>query len=271
MDTTDMDTETLLIRFENQLKWFLKQKYSHLNLAPLIPEESNQLNRGLQAMMGKGTERFPSQDQPAFAPLRKRGQDASSVAIQHRASSSGPESLDELNEQYCSCQRCPLGASRTNFVFGVGHPQAALLFIGEGPGADEDRLGEPFVGRAGKLLTNMIQSIGIDRPEVYIANIVKCRPPGNRNPHAEEIAKCFPILRRQIELVQPRLLVTLGNVPTRVLLPNAPGITTSRGQLYSFQKWRVLPTFHPAYLLRNPSAMALAWDDFKKIRHLCFE
>ena len=266
-----METKTLLMHLENQLEWFRKQKYHRLNLAPLAPEKCHQLSLGLQAMIGKAAARHSSLDQPTDVLSRKRDQDVCSTEINPEMSAAGLGSLEELYEQYCTCQRCPLGASRTNFVFGVGHPRAALLFIGEGPGADEDRLGEPFVGRAGKLLTNMIQSIGIDRPDVYIANVVKCRPPGNRNPQAEEIAKCFPILRRQIELIQPRLIVTLGNVPTRVLLPNAPGITTSRGQLYSYQQWRVLPTFHPAYLLRNSSAMAFAWDDFKKIRHLCFE
>ncbi|MBF0277666.1 MAG: uracil-DNA glycosylase [SAR324 cluster bacterium] len=179
--------------------------------------------------------------------------------------------MEALRAQYSSCQRCSLGATRNNFVFGAGNSQTSLVFIGEGPGADEDRLGEPFVGKAGKLLNKMIHSIGIDRRDVYISNVVKCRPPENRNPEPIEIAKCFSILQRQLELIKPRLIVTLGNVPTRALIPNAPGITRARGQTYHYQHWPVLPTFHPAYLLRNPSAMNQSWDDFKKIMSLCFE
>ena len=180
------------------------------------------------------------------------------------------QNLNELEQKYCTCQRCPLGATRTNFVFGVGHPHTPLMFIGEGPGADEDRLGEPFVGKAGKLLTKMIYSIGIDRPDIYIANVVKCRPPENRTPLPDEIAKCLPILARQIELVNPKLIVTLGNVPTQALIPNAPGITKARGQILRYQNWKVIPTFHPAYLLRNPPAMESAWEDFQKIAATVF-
>lgn len=181
------------------------------------------------------------------------------------------QTLESLYQQFCQCQRCPLGATRTNFVYGVGNPKTAIMFIGEGPGADEDRLGEPFVGKAGRLLNQMLHAIGVDRPDIYIANVVKCRPPKNRNPMPEEIAKCFPILQRQIELIDPRLIVTLGNVPTRALIPSAPGITKARGQKFQYQKWSVLPTFHPAYLLRNPSALVQAWDDFKKIMYHGFE
>ena len=253
-----METDTLLKHLDHQLKWLQEQKYSYLNLAPLSAEERLKLQRGLQSMMGSLN---PSPVSPPPGPAASSNLHASSAI----------PSLQALQEQYCTCQRCPLGATRTNFVFGVGNPQTPLLFIGEGPGADEDRLGEPFVGRAGKLLTKMIQSIGIDRRDVYISNVVKCRPPNNRNPHAEEIAKCFPILKQQFELINPQLIVTLGNVPTRALVPDAPGITRSRGQLFHYQHWKVLPTFHPAYLLRNPSAMAQSWEDFKKIRHLCFE
>jgi DNA polymerase len=266
-----METKTFLKRLENQLEWFRQQKYKRLNLAPLATEESRKLTLGLQAMMGIVPENNSSIAKLSDDPLLKRNRDRPSSETHSSTSIPGFDSLENLEQQYCTCQRCPLGAGRTNFVFGVGHRHTVLLFIGEAPGAEEDRLGEPFVGRAGKLLTTMIQSIGIDRPDVYIANVVKCRPPGNRNPQPEEIAKCFPILQRQIELIDPRLIVTLGNVPTRVLAPNAPGITISRGKLYSYQQWSVLPTFHPAYLLRNSSAMALAWNDFKKIRYLCFE
>jgi uracil-DNA glycosylase family 4 len=176
--------------------------------------------------------------------------------------------LETLNQEFCTCQRCPLGQTRHHFVFGEGHFRSRILFLGEGPGADEDASGRPFVGRAGKLLTKMIQALGVDRPDVYITNIVKCRPPGNRNPDPEEIAHCFPIVERQIELVNPTLIVTLGNVPTRTLVPNIPGITKVRGTVLTYRHWNVLPTFHPAYLLRNRSALDLAWQDFQQIGRL---
>ncbi len=180
------------------------------------------------------------------------------------------DSLTKLFQQHCECQRCPLGPTRTQFVFGVGGERSSIFFVGEGPGAEEDRQGEPFVGKAGQLLTKMIESIGIARADVYISNVVKCRPPGNRNPHSEEITQCLPILQRQIELVNPKLIVTLGNVPTQALLPGSPGITKMRGNIHHYQQWPVLPTFHPSYLLRNRSALPAAWDDFQQITQLVF-
>ena len=144
------------------------------------------------------------------------------------------------------------------------------MFVGEGPGADEDRLGLPFVGKAGQLLDRMIDVIGLDREDVYVTNVVKCRPPNNRNPMSDEIAHCMGILERQIELVNPKLIVTLGNVPTQALLPGSPGITKSRGSLKKYRNWNILPTFHPSYLLRNPNAMHEAWEDFQKISEYAF-
>ena len=145
------------------------------------------------------------------------------------------------------------------------------MFIGEGPGADEDAQGEPFVGRAGKLLTKMIHSIGIDREDVYITNVVKCRPPGNRNPEPVEVASCMRILENQLKLVSPKLIVTLGNVPTRALLPDIQGITKVRGKPVQYKQWTMLPTFHPSYLLRNRTAMPLAGKDFRMIASMAFE
>ena len=144
------------------------------------------------------------------------------------------------------------------------------MFIGEGPGADEDETGYPFVGRAGKLLTKMINSIGIERQDVYITNIVKCRPPQNRNPLDTEISSCSPILKKQIEIINPKLIVTLGNFPAKTLIPNIPGITRIHGKIFQFENRTMLPTFHPSYLLRNRSSMELAWEDFKIIPELAF-
>jgi DNA polymerase len=173
--------------------------------------------------------------------------------------------------QYRNCTACGLESSRNRLVFGVGDGRARLLFIGEGPGADEDRQGIPFVGRAGMLLTGFIQALGLTRDDVYITNVVKCRPPGNRNPEAEEAAACRPILMRQIELIDPALIVTLGNVPLKALKPNAAGITRERGKPFAFGQWQVLPTFHPSYLLRSPAGLLDCWNDFKQALKLAYQ
>ena len=178
--------------------------------------------------------------------------------------------LSDLFEKYKACQKCALGKTRKNLVFGRGLSNPPVMFIGEGPGADEDTQGEPFVGRAGRLLTKMISAIGIERADVYITNIVKCRPPDNRNPTPAEISCCLPIIKQQIEILNPKLIVTLGNIPTKTLIPDLPGITKARGKINQYEKWTVLPTFHPSYLLRNRSAMPQAWEDFKKITEFAF-
>jgi uracil-DNA glycosylase family 4 len=165
--------------------------------------------------------------------------------------SSAPGTPDHIRFEMGDCTRCGLAASRTNIVFGVGDPAADLMFVGEGPGQEEDQRGEPFVGRAGQLLDRMIAAIGLRRDEVYIANIVKCRPPENRNPQADEIQACLGFLAAQIQAVQPKVLVALGKVAASVLLGEDIAITRSRGQLRSYQGIPLLPTFHPAYLLRQ--------------------
>ncbi len=180
-------------------------------------------------------------------------------------------SLSKILEKYKSCQNCALGQTRKKLVFGSGLSNPPVIFIGEGPGADEDVQGEPFVGRAGKLLTKMISAIGIERDDVYITNIVKCRPPGNRNPTPAEISCCLPIIKQQIEILNPKLIVTLGNIPTKTFIPDAPGITKARGKMKQYEKWKIIPTFHPSYLLRNRTAMPLAWDDFKMIMEFTFK
>ncbi len=173
--------------------------------------------------------------------------------------------LTSLRAAAMKCFRCGLCETRTNVVFGDGNPQAELMFIGEGPGESEDLQGLPFVGRAGELLTRMIAAMGFDRhKDVYIANIVKCRPPGNRNPEENEAEACLPWLERQIELVQPKVLVLLGAVPLLYLL-NKRGITRLHGQWFDYRGIKTLATFHPAYLLRNPPAKADAWKDLQVV------
>ena len=174
--------------------------------------------------------------------------------------------LPQMAKLLKDCTRCRLSRARTQVVFGIGSPEARVMFVGEGPGADEDRLGEPFVGRAGQLLNAMLAAIGLARKSVYIANVVKCRPPGNRDPEAEEAAECLPFLRRQVELVNPEVLVTLGRVAALRLLGLTGAIRDYRGRWTRWEGRPVLPIFHPAYLLRNPAAKAQAWVDLKELR-----
>jgi DNA polymerase len=175
-------------------------------------------------------------------------------------------SLSELREAIGDCRRCKLCDGRTHIVFGVGNPRARIMFIGEGPGRDEDIQGEPFVGRAGQLLTDIItKGMGMKREDVYIANVVKCRPPDNRNPEPDEIEACEPFLRKQIELVGPRIIVGLGKVAVQALLRTKTPITQVRGKWQAYRGIKLMPTFHPAYLLRNPGDKKLVWEDVKKV------
>ena len=171
---------------------------------------------------------------------------------------------NELKQQVRGCSACKLRAGCTQTVFGVGDEKADWLFVGEGPGADEDALGEPFVGQAGKLLDNMLMAIKLKRGNnVYIANIVKCRPPGNRNPDADEIATCLPYLQRQIELMQPKLIVALGKVASNALLGRDATLASLRGKLHDYRGISLIVTYHPAYLLRSPNEKSKAWQDLK--------
>ncbi len=164
------------------------------------------------------------------------------------------------------CRRCRLHEGRHRLVFGVGPANARLFFVGEGPGADEDRLGEPFVGRAGRLLDRILAAMGLDRDRVYIANVVKCRPPGNRAPLPDEAETCLPFLRAQVAIVQPEVIVTLGRVALEWLLgEKVPSITRARGRWFAWKGIPVKATFHPAYLLRNPSAKRPVWEDMKDV------
>ncbi len=176
------------------------------------------------------------------------------------------KSLEELRAAIGDCQRCKLCSGRTNLVFGVGNPNAQLMFVGEGPGRDEDLQGEPFVGRAGQLLTDIItKGMGLKRDDVYIANVVKCRPPENRNPEPDEVAACEPFLKKQIDLIRPKIIVGLGKFAVQTLLQSKVPITKVRGNWHSYHGIKFMPTFHPAYLLRNPADKKLVWEDIKKV------
>ena len=182
------------------------------------------------------------------------------------AASSEARTLEALREAIGDCQRCKLCSGRTHLVFGVGNPHAKLMFVGEGPGRDEDLQGEPFVGRAGQLLTDIItKGIGIKREDVYICNVVKCRPPENRNPEPDEVAACESFLKNQIDLVQPKIIVGLGKFAVQTLIQSNVAISKLRGNWHSYHGIKLMPTFHPAYLLRNPADKKLVWEDIKKV------
>ena len=167
------------------------------------------------------------------------------------------------------CSRCKLHAlGRRQIVFGVGNPEADLMFVGEAPGADEDVQGEPFVGRAGQLLTKIIEAIGLKREDVYIANVIKCRPPQNRNPEPDEVDTCEPFLFQQIAAIKPKVVVALGSFAARALLRTQDPISRLRGRVYEYRGAKLIPTFHPAYLLRNPSSKKEVWEDMKLVRSL---
>ena len=166
---------------------------------------------------------------------------------------SSPDSLEAVWAELGDCQRCKLHSSRTQIVFGSGHPRAKLVFVGEGPGREEDHQGEPFVGQAGQLLTKIIQAIQLRREEVYITNIIKCRPPGNRNPEPDEISACEPFLVKQLGVIRPKLICALGTFAAQTLLKREDKISSLRGRFHEYQGIPVMPTFHPAFLLRNPN------------------
>jgi DNA polymerase len=174
--------------------------------------------------------------------------------------------LEALQQRFKHCQNCSLAAYRQNLVFGEGNPESEVIFIGEGPGEEEDLQGRPFVGRSGKLLDRMLAAIGLDRSSIYIANTVKCRPPNNRTPKPEELQACSPLLLEQISIIEPKFLVTLGTSATRSLLQMHDPISQIRGNWYDYPlipQIKVLPSFHPAYLLRNPSAKKASWHDLQ--------
>ncbi len=229
-------------------------------VSPLEPVQSLPLERG-KAGMGVGQRESRVSTPSLTLPLQEGGGNIAPEPISVRGELGEP-GWAELKRQVRDCTACKLRAGCTQTVFGVGDENAGWLFVGEGPGADEDALGEPFVGQAGKLLDNMLMAIKLKRGNnVYIANIVKCRPPNNRNPEADEIATCLPYLRRQIALIRPKLIVALGKTAATSLLGKESTLGSLRGTLHDFGGIPLLVTYHPAYLLRSPSEKAKAWQD----------
>jgi DNA polymerase len=190
-------------------------------------------------------------------------------AVPLQLSVSPEQALADVKSFIGECTRCKLhGLGRTQVVFGTGNPSADLMFVGEAPGADEDEQGMPFVGRSGQLLTKIIEAIDLRREDVYIANVIKCRPPQNRNPEPDEIETCEPFLFQQIDLIKPKVIVTLGKFAAQCLLRSEEPISRLRGRLFDYRGAKLIPTFHPAYLLRNPSSKREVWEDMKLVKKL---
>jgi uracil-DNA glycosylase len=200
---------------------------------------------------------------------RRRPAEASAEAPEAAARGASTETLEVIREDLGECVRCKLHRlGRSQIVYGVGNPEAELMFIGEAPGHDEDVQGIPFVGRAGQLLTKIIEAIDLRREDVYIANVIKCRPPENRNPESDEVASCEPFLFRQVQAIKPRVIVALGTFAAQALLRSNDPISRLRGRVFHYGDARLIPTFHPAYLLRSPERKRDVWEDMKKVRAL---
>jgi DNA polymerase len=183
-----------------------------------------------------------------------------------KAKETNTRTLETIRAELGDCQRCKLAPLRTNIVFGSGNPNASLVFVGEAPGYDEDQQGLPFVGRAGQLLTKIIESIDIKREDAYICNVLKCRPPDNRNPEADEVTACNPFLKKQLAMIQPKIVCCLGTFAAQNVLQTTSSISKLRGRFYDIDGMRVIATFHPAYLLRSPEKKREVWEDMKQIR-----
>ena len=181
------------------------------------------------------------------------------------------ELLEEIRQKLGECKRCKLYQTRHHIVFGEGNPEAKLVLVGEAPGREEDLQGRPFVGAAGQLLTKMLKAIALSREEVYICNVVKCRPPGNRNPQPDEIEACLPFLLDQLKVINPKVICTLGTISTHALLNTNIAVSKLRGQIHEWHGIKLIPTFHPAYLLRNPAQKRLVWEDLQLIRKVIEE
>ena len=203
---------------------------------------------------------------PAVAPAPS---ESPAVQLVTAVFASQADALAAIRADIGDCTRCKLHAlGRRQVVFGVGNPQAELMFVGEAPGADEDVKGEPFVGRAGQLLTKIIEAIGLKREDVYIANVIKCRPPENRNPEPDEVETCEPFLFQQIDVIKPKVVVALGKFAAQGLLRTLEPISRIRGRIFDYRGAKLIPTFHPAYLLRNPSSKREVWEDMKLVKSL---
>jgi uracil-DNA glycosylase len=226
----------------------LTDTHSHSIEEPILPKAA------AKPTAPAPTAELPSLPVPSAAP-----------SLFETTSKNAGDTLPIVRADLGECTRCKLHTTRNKIVFGDGNPQAELVFIGEGPGADEDLQGLPFVGRAGKLLTQMIEAMGLQRKQVYICNVVKCRPPGNRQPEKDEVDACSPFLFRQLDVLQPKVIVCLGATAAQTLLQTNRGISHFRGEWLEYRGYKMIATYHPAYLLRNPAAKGDVWKDLQKV------
>ncbi len=242
-----------------------------LRLARQAREHLSWLDRGRVSGVPREN---PAAKPIAKSPSKEASKEPSNVAVIARSNNPpavadggavGARGLEVVRNDLGECTRCKLHSKRTNIVFGVGSPDAPLVFVGEAPGGDEDRTGEPFVGAAGQLLTKMMLAMGLEREEVYICNILKCRPPGNRNPEPDEIEQCEPFLKRQLAAIRPRMIVCLGKFAAQCLLRSDAPISKLRGAWKEYEGIPLMPTYHPAFLLRTPSAKREVWNDLQEV------
>jgi DNA polymerase len=262
------DTGMLFRMLENKVE--LERKFG----VEVVPRASSEKGPHVTTEVTEVTERN-SENLGSTTTTRRSGSEAGIAKAEtvkepttkSEKSETKAERLAALEKEMAECHECPLGATRTKLVFGVGNPEAELMFVGEAPGADEDAQGIPFVGRAGQLLTKIIEGMGLSRSEVYIANILKCRPPENRPPRPTEVACCIPYLCRQIEIIHPKVMVCLGGVAAKTLLVSDMPVGRMRGTFLEYEGIPLLVTFHPAYLLRNPADKNLVWEDMKMVLH----
>ncbi len=235
-------------------------------------QDAGQLLSDVREFLTREQELFGNAFYPERVPTAAHTKETATVSAPPPAASgeswTSADSIDALNSQICNCMKCPLGKTRTKFVFGVGNPQAKVMVIGEAPGADEDAQGEPFVGRAGQLLNKILEAIQFKREEVFICNILKCRPPNNRDPLPEEVDQCEPYLWKQIELLHPVAILCVGRIAGQTLLKTTRGLGELRGTVHSYQGIPMMVTYHPAALLRNPNWKRPTWEDVQQFRAL---
>jgi DNA polymerase len=225
------------------------------------------INKELQGIV-ESSKAYTDLEEKSGSRLISYPKDKKRILTDNNAVKLKEKALEVLRLEILKSECCQLCKTRTNLVFGAGNPSAKLVFVGEAPGREEDLQGLPFVGRAGQLLTKIIESIGLERKDVYICNILKCRPPDNRNPFPTEILACEGYLVRQLERIKPRVICALGKFAAQTLLKSQTSITQLRGKFYDYHGIKLLPTFHPAYLLRNPQGKRLVWEDMKKIKRV---
>jgi uracil-DNA glycosylase family 4 len=250
-------------RVEEQVKDWLRYG-EELGLGPYYRDRAA-LHQPSEPVSIETVESAPVEMVAAAAPAPAIVAPASLPSLFESIDRIADDTLLRIRDDIGDCTRCKLHKGRTNIVFGVGNPKAELMFVGEGPGHDEDIKGEPFVGRAGKLLTQMIEAMSLHREDVYIANVVKCRPPENRLPEKDEITTCSPFLMRQIDVIKPKVVCCLGSCAAQTLLQTTQGISRFRGEWFDFRGAKLIATYHPAYLLRNPPAKSEVWKDLQKV------